>query len=145
MNKQISPKSVLLWRIWLTALAVPLFFICGILMQFSLLWGAVLFLVLSVFYLFSTLVYLPRRYRSFTYQTSPARIELKKGVFFENQLQLEFNSIIYTKCTQTILQRSFHVCTLKLHPIGRAATLPQLPLTDAEQLLNTIEETCHEI
>jgi membrane protein YdbS with pleckstrin-like domain len=126
-------------------LILPLFFACGVLMQFYLLWGMVLFFVFIALYIFAVLYYLPRRYHSVTYQVTPARIELQKGVFFQNIFQLEFNSIIYTRCTQTLLQRLFKLCTVKLHPIGSAATLPHLPVADAKFLLSAIEETCHEV
>lgn len=145
MNKQISRKSVLLWRIWFTALAVPLFFCCGVLLEFSLLWGAIALVIVLILYLLAVLYYFPRRYHSITYQMITNHLELQKGVFFQNILQLQFESVIYTKCTQTLLQRIFKICTLQLHPIGSAATIPQLSLTDAKILLNMIEETCHEV
>lgn len=145
MEKQISQKSVLLWRIWLTALAIPLFFCCGVLMQFTLLWGILLLTAFVVLYLFSFFYYLPHRYHSIAYEFNPAHLGLQKGVFFQNIVQLEFSSIIYTKCTQTFLQRLFKICTIQLHPIGKAATLPQITTADAKLLLTAIEETCHEI
>lgn len=145
MKKQISQKSVLLWRIWLTVLAIPLFFCCGVLLQFLLLWGALLFIAAVILYLFAILYYFPHLYRSITYQAASSRLELQKGVFLQNIIQLEFSSIIYTRCTQTLLQRMFKICTLQLHPIGKAATLPQLPVDDAKCLLTAIEETGHEI
>lgn len=144
MNKQISHKSVLVWRVWLTMLAIPLFFFCGILMAFSLFWGGLIFLACAILYLFAVLYYLPHRYHSITYSVTPSRLELQKGVFAKNIFRVEFDSIIYTKSTQTPLQRLLKLCTLQLHPIGRAAVLPHLPLADAELLLNTIEETSYE-
>jgi membrane protein YdbS with pleckstrin-like domain len=114
-------------------------------LQFTLLWGILVLILLVILYLFFFFYYLPHRCRSIAYEFDPDHLGLKKGVFFQNIIQLGFSSIIYTSCTQTLLQRMFKICTIQLHPIGKAATLPQISTADAKLLLTAIEGTRHEV
>jgi membrane protein YdbS with pleckstrin-like domain len=83
-QKHISQKSIPLWRTRCTALALPVFFTCGVVLKFTVLWGLLLLLLICAAYALVMLWYFPRRYLSIKFRFGENDVEIQSGVFFQN-------------------------------------------------------------
>ncbi len=123
MNQKLDPKAIRMWQVSrLIGLAVLL-----ILGTLAAIWliraGAPMLLVwltglIVLIQLINLLVYPPIEYRQWSYQVTPDRIEIQKGIFFHQTRIIPTSRIQHVTVSEGPLARFYNLASVTIHTAG---------------------------
>lgn len=144
MKIRLGKNSILLWRAYASLLALALFFISGIFLNFFFVQALIICIILLFLYFWFIFCYFPRLFARSLVSVKGDSLTWQSGVIFQFSLTLRFEHILTASVSQTPLQHFLGLCTLTLQPIGAPIRLRQLADGDALFLKRLMEEARHE-
>lgn len=117
--KKISKKSLLLWRIRLSAITL-VFAVSAFLLPTLL--RSVAFVLLTAVFFALFFIYYPIKYKSFFYKIEESALIIKSGVFYKSEKSIPLDSIQYISFVATPIEQLIGVKTAVIFTAG-AVTL----------------------
>lgn len=130
-RKRLSKKSIYIWKIRLILVMVFWWFFCGAAAVFSFIAAGILAAMSLSVYLFCSLYYIKRLYRTYTYTIGKNNVSIRKGVFICKRIYISKNCVQYSQIIQTPLQRIFKTCTIAYQVAGAVIYLSQIDIKES--------------
>lgn len=113
--KKISKKSLLLWRIRLSAITL-VFAVSAFLLPTLL--RSVAFVLLTAVFFALFFIYYPIKYKSFFYKIEENALIIKSGVFYKSEKSIPLDSIQYISFVATPIEQLIGVKTAVIFTAG---------------------------
>ncbi len=139
MQLHISPKALLLWRVYLTVLLVVMCFLSVILIKLIGPLGVLFPLLLLPIMVWAYQYYLPALWRSHQYIFEDGQIIVKRGVYQRTVRTVLTEAVLMRETRRTPLEIVLGMTTVVLHVAGGRIVLNQLPYEDAVRLVEQWE------
>lgn len=136
---RISPKALLLWRIYLTAALVVMCALSVVLIKLIGALGVLFPLLLLPVMVWTYQYYLPALWRSHQYIFEDGQIVVKRGVYQRTVRTVLTEAVLMRETRRTPLEIVLGMTTVVLHVAGGRIVLNQLPYEDAVHLVEQWE------
>jgi len=133
MNHKISPKGVLILRVWLLSGAFVCAFVCGGVAVFCPIASAAAALLLLIFggYLW---FFIPHRIASCSYEIHGEKVVIHCGVLFKKIIIIPRARLLYCQRITTPLCRRYGLCLVRLLISRKYAVIPFVTIAQEEEL-----------
>lgn len=140
----LGKQSILFWRFMGTLVALPLFFLCGILLSFRGEFGIALSIIVVSIYFLYVFWYVPGLFQASQVLLEEGRLTWRTGMIFRVSITLRLENILTAAISQSPFQQMMGLCTLSVRPVGAPISMRQLSKEDALVLLRIIEEAAND-
>lgn len=141
MKTGLNKAAVTLRRIRITVFFLFFLFIFRVFFSIS----ARIFITYSIFmlilYILLIFCYVPAQQKHSKFYLSTTKLEWDTGVFFRVSVKTHPRRILYTRLSQTPLQRALHLCTIRLFPIGKPIFLRDFSISDGISIKEGLENS----
>lgn len=135
-----SPHVKTIWRLYSVLLVAPAGLLVLLIGAYWPIAGIVLCAVLLIAYGILWLWGIPLYCRCYEGELTEEFVRLTTGVFLRRTVHIQYDCIQYCVLSQSVLQRFFEVCSVKLMMAGSVSVIRQVSLSDGKQIRAFVEK-----
>lgn len=136
---QPSPYAKAVWRLYSVVLIPPCMLVLLLIGAYSPLTAVIISVVLLIAYGLLLFFEIPLYCRCCVCEFTREFIRLTTGFFLRRTIHIRYDTIQYCVLSQSVVQRLFHVCSVKLMMAGSVSVIRQVSLADGQQIRTMVE------